>query len=131
LDRVGERLERALEDASAAASTGIVSRRECSYRFIPPTDENGPYTAEVTIRTTTAALAPARTAPKSPAADNAATKTAGDDLPLPNGKRRILPASRQRKEEKFLLIYKDDKWTLAAEPQQELERLFFEYALKD
>jgi hypothetical protein len=60
LERIMERLDEAIIDASAARGSGVVSQRKSSYKLFPPKVEGGQYRAEVKIQTTLAlAAAPA------------------------------------------------------------------------
>jgi hypothetical protein len=138
LERVMERMRSALEDAQAAASTGVVSERTCDYRLIPPDAEGGQYTAEVTIRTklSLANVPAAATLPPS-AKDEEEEAESGDaegedgEEPLPdNGvTRKAIAQSRDYKEDVYQLAYEGDRWKLLTEPKGETEKLIMEFAL--
>lgn len=142
-ERVTQRLESALADAQPAAGSGIVSRRECRYRLIPPSSAEDDYEAEVTIETTVRLLKPnipARPQPKA-AADSPeeiiAAAQAADKLAAPTPREvaeqeaaKIVESSETRSEETYRLTYKNDRWRLVEPPEEPIERLVLEYALR-
>ncbi len=138
LERVMERMRSALEDAQAAASTGVVSERTCDYQLIPPDSEGGQYTAEVTIRTklSLANVPAAATLPPSEK-DEEEEAESGDvqgeegEEPLPdNGvTRKAITQSRDYKEDVYQLAYEGDRWKLLTKPKGETEKLILEFAL--
>lgn len=138
-DRAMERMESALADAQAAAGTGVVSERTSDYRLIPPTDEGGQYTAEVTLRTKLSlARAPAAaTLPRTDeekAAEEAAAEDGeldeeGEIVPDNGVTRKALALSRDEQTDVYKLAYEGDRWKLLTKPKGETEQLIFEYAL--
>lgn len=138
LERVMERMRSALEDAQAAASTGVVSERTCDYRLIPPESEGGQYKAEVTLRTKLS-LATAPAAVTLPPSEDEEEETEPSDLegedgeePLPdNGvTRKAIAQSRDFKEDVYQLAYAGDRWKLLTKPTGETEKLILEFALE-
>lgn len=155
LDRAMTRLQSALADAQAAASSGVISERTSDYRFFPPKESGGEYTAEVTIKTKIAlANAPAAvTLPKpvseeEPAPDEEELATADElvleETPAPEDEadaqeeesdpdngvtRKAIAQSMEHETDVYRLAYQGDRWTLLDEPKGETEKLIFEYAL--
>jgi hypothetical protein len=151
LELVMQRFDSALADAAAARGSGVISERKSSYKLIPPGEGDEPYRAEVTIRTTVAlANAPAalplrakkETEPDSLAADEddkfSIAKNEddesleGDELIPDNGvTRRAAEQSKDVKTDVYELVYSDDRWTLPAEPTDEVAKYLFEFALRN
>jgi len=121
LERVMERLKEALAAAQPAAGSGVESERKYSYRLIRPENEQSDFKAEVTIVTRTKlAITDAATAAKS----GGPVATGPSKQPASAESRKPL-----QKKEVFVLVYEGDRWKLLTEPEGEVERSVFEYAL--
>jgi hypothetical protein len=116
LARVIERLKFGLSAAQGAANYGVSSKRECSYRLVPPSGKESNYTADVTIVTTLALT-------------DAESKEAAADPTGASGEPAAPKPTHER--QKFKLVYKNDRWELRGKPNSETLQLCFESALKD
>jgi hypothetical protein len=126
------RLQSALNDAQAAAGSGIKSERKASDKLLQPEGEGKPLRAEVTI-TSRIEVTPQED-DKAKADKNAKAKADAKsaeekaaDLDTPKTAAAIQPLV---KKETFMLVYEGDQWTMPELPKGQIEKLCFEYALK-
>ena len=146
LERVMERMQEALEDAQAARGTGVISERTCDSRLIPPAEEGGKYTAEVTIRTKLSLANAPAAATLPPSEDDEAKgeegeeseedvaaeeETAeGEETTPDNGvTRKAIALSRDQKDEVYQLAYEGDRWKLVTQPKNDTDQLILDFAL--
>jgi hypothetical protein len=141
-ERVTQRIKSALADAQPVAGAGIASQRECRVRLIPPSNDKEQYAAEVTIETTTRLLKPKlRPQPKqkaeTPAELAAEAAEEADQPPKPTPREvaeqdaaKLVEKSETSREETYRLTYKNNRWVMAKLPDEPIERIIFEYALR-
>jgi hypothetical protein len=124
LEGVMRRLKSALDDAQAAAGSGVSSERNSSFNLIKPTDANAPLRAEVTISTKLSARQTKDEKAKGKDDEQSNDKNGKQD------KASIQPIEPITKNETFSLVYEGDKWKMEKPPEGEIEQLCFDYALK-
>lgn len=129
LARVMQRLESALEDAQAAAGSGVISERKAYERIIPPSKEGEPYTAVITIETTRA-LAPIALNAKAKERAEAQAEKQGETLTDEQVKPAIVKDTQQTEVVEYELVLEGDRWVLKDELVfGSTEQILFSYAL--
>lgn len=149
-----ERLERALKMQEDSPSMGLRFKRTLDYEFLPPEKKGGPIRGEVSITSVTIfhhqqftgdpdTKQPTEEEPKRSVAEQVLDDPTGirdeyaDEMVNIPGVGPKAPAApearikpRRKKETKvFGMTYTDGSWQLDDEPEEEYERLWFEYAL--
>ncbi len=125
LKHVMRRLEFALEQARAAAQSGVISERRCTYRLLDPEANGAPYTAEVTIETAITLDSDAVT-PKTPAGRKK-TQPISNDAELAEAVSTV-------ETHVYTLRYENQRWELVDPPYDEMPdtiELCFQHALSD
>jgi hypothetical protein len=125
LTHVMRRLEFALEQARAAAQSGVKSQRRCSYKLLEPEKEGAPYMAKVTIETSIE-LDSEAVAPKTPAGRKK-IEPISDDAELAEAVSTV-------ETDVYTLRYEKQRWELVDPPYDELPdtiELCFQHALSD
>lgn len=142
-ERVTQRIKSALADAQPVAGSGVASDRKCSFSLIPPAKEGDDYAAKVTIETTTRLLKPkirprVERKPIADTPEEIAAAAAEVDKPAEPSPQevaaqdaaKLVEATETRRAEVYHLTYKNDRWEMAKLPDEPIERIIFEYALR-
>lgn len=132
LDWAMQRLERALNLHQASAEVGLRIKRDTSFEYQAP-DSSGPVPrAVVHVNTHTMLLHDSLAAPKTTARSKADDDPVVKKLLLhePTADAHV-PPRRLQELRTFDLVYKQGKWQLDKEPESELERSWFKYALEN
>lgn len=130
LARVMQRLDSAIEDAQAAAGSGVVSERKAYDRLVRPEGDAGPYEAIITIETTRALAPIAINAAAQKKAEDAARKE-GRELTEEEAQKLIVQDTQTTEVVEYPLVYDGTRWKLKDELKPEsIEYILFTYALK-
>lgn len=132
LKRVVDRLRTALREAQADPGSGVTSKRSATSRLIRPAEEGAPLKAEITIHTVVSMdQESARVMAGGKIDDEPTIEAIGEEEE--EGPDPVVGPEAIAKNNEYELVYKDDRWQMATEftPEQEIERICFEFALEN
>jgi hypothetical protein len=128
LARVMERLKFALHSAQGAPGFGVASQRDCQYRLIPPSTDEPRYTAEISIETRViVADKGPKPAPKAPPKPPEGAAPIGKMASADDGPNSATSVDQ----DKFLLVYEHDRWSLPTKPDSQTLQICFDSALAE
>lgn len=149
-----ERMEHALKMFQPPSNLGLTIKRDLKYKVIPPSDQQPNYTAEIIVTTKSiydhGMIPSTREREQAKKATEKSNLKLDDPYELPSDDKLaelgidvppveqtnrevpapVIPAQRAVEKREYLLQYANNQWQLQTEVVEEIEQMWFDYALQ-